>query len=157
MQPDYNSSSHWPSLSQNWFYPPISSSPYFGLPPSLHPDSIKNTSRFSEQMLHSPPGDKPATRSSHLNPCLSPSHPSSNYSLAARGSSYYSRNPLRQDVLLTDPYRLVERGTISPHFNQMFERTVRSSIEGIVKFFIFFFTFLNLIERNAIDVTYGFN
>lgn len=129
MQPDYNSSSHWPSLSQNWLYPPISSSPYFSLPPSLHSDSMKNTSRFSEQMLHSPSGDKSATRSSHLNACLSPSYPASNYSLTARGSSYYSRNPLRQDVLLTDPYRLVERGTISPHFNQMFERTAISSIE----------------------------
>jgi len=155
MQPDYNSSSHWSSLSQNWFYPPISSSPYFAIPPSLHPDSMKNTSRFSEQMLHNPPGDKPATRSPHLNPCLSPSYPASNYALGARGSSYYSRNPLRQDVLLTDPYRLVERGAISPHFNQMFERNANSSIEGIVQISIF--SFLSLIERNVIDVTCGFN
>jgi len=99
------------------------------MPPSLHPDSMKSTSRFSEQMLHNPPGDKPAPRSPHLSPCLSPSFPASNYPLAARGSSYYSRNPLRQDVLLTDPYRLVERGTINPHFNQMFERNANSSIE----------------------------
>lgn len=138
MQPDYNSSSHWPSLSQNWFYPPISSSPYFTMPPSLHPDSMKSTSRFSEQMLHNPPGDKPTTRSPHLSPCLSPSFPASNYPLAARGSSYYSRNPLRQDVLLTDPYRLVERGTINPHFNQMFERNANSSVEGMIQIFFFF-------------------
>lgn len=140
MQRECNSSSHWPSLSQNWFYPQISSSPYFAMPPGLHPETMKNTSHFSEQMLHNPPGDKPATRTPHLNPCLSPSYAASNYPLAARGSSYYSRNPLRQDVLLTDPYRLVERGTISPHFNQMFERNVNSSIEGIAQIFIFLFS-----------------
>lgn len=145
MQPDYTSSSHWPALSQNWLYPPISSSPYFTMPPGLHPDSMKNTSRFSEQMLRDPPGDKPALLTPHLNPCgLSPSYPPSSYPLPTRGNSYYpARNPLRRDVLLTDPYRLTERGEMNPCFNQMLERNMEQSSESKHNCFIFLF------ERNV--------
>ena len=67
MQPDYTS--HWPGLSQNWLYPPISSSPYFAISPGLHSDSVKNTSCFSEQMLRNPPGDKTETLTPHPSPC----------------------------------------------------------------------------------------
>ncbi|KAL9982511.1 hypothetical protein ACROYT_G004561 [Oculina patagonica] len=131
MQPDYTSSSHWPGLSQNWLYPPITSSPYFSMPPGLHPGSMKNTSRFSEQMFRDPPGDKPAPLSPHLNPGLSPTYPPSSYPFPTRGNSYYpARNPPRRDVLQTDPYRLAERGEVNPCFNQMLERNVELSSEN---------------------------
>lgn len=136
MQPDFNTtSSHWPGLSQNWFYPPLTSPPYFSMP-GLHPDSVRNSSRFSEQMIQDSLGDMTsATRSPRLSPCgLSPSYPASNY-LPTRGNSYYSRSPVRQEVLPsgTSPYRLAEHGPVNTEyfsFNQMLERETNSSTEG---------------------------
>ena len=152
MQPDYTSSSHWPSLSQNWLYPPMSPSPYFAMQPGLHPDSMKNTSRFSEQMFHNSPGDKHAPLAPHLNPSgLSPSYSPPSYPLTTRGNSYFPRNPLRREVLLRDPYQLVERGAMDPCFNQMLEQNKESSTESKYNCFIFL-----LLNETFIDITYGF-
>lgn len=142
MQPDYMSSSHWPGLAQNWLYPPLSSPPYFAIPPGLHSDSLKNSSHFTEQMLRSPPGDKPSSLSPHLSPYVpSPSYPPPSYPLPTRGNTYYPRSPLRRAISPTDPYRLVERGTVNPSYNQMSERKSESINDSKHNCFIF------LIER----------
>ena len=127
MQPDHATPSHWNSLSQNWFRPPMNPSPFFPIS-GLHSDSTSNMSRLSEQMIHNPSGDKPISRMpAHLNPSAIPSLPS-NYLPTVNG--YYSLSPASQDALTSRPipYRVVEHGAIGAvdaerdYLNQLFEK-----------------------------------
>ena len=139
MQPDFTTLSHWPPLSQNcWFYPPSGSPPYFAMP-ELHPDTMRSAGRYSEQMVHNPSGEKPATRMPHLGSYrgLSPSYPSPTSYLPSHSNSFYpARSPLHQDLLpsATEPFRLLERGTANSQYSSfnpaLLERNTESSNEG---------------------------
>lgn len=131
MQPDYTTSNHWPPLSQNcWLYQPTVAAPSYFSMAEFHPDTVRGAGRYSDQMVLNPPGDKPATRTSHLS---SYRNSSTNYQtptsyLPSHGNTFYpARGPIRQDLLSSpaDPYRILERGTANSQyssFNSLLER-----------------------------------
>lgn len=131
MQPDYTTSNHWPPLSQNcWLYQPTVAAPSYFSMAEFHPDTVRGAGRYSDQMVLNPPGDKPATRTSHLS---SYRNSSTNYQtptsyLPSHGNTFYpTRGPIRQDLLSSpaDPYRILERGTANSQyssFNSLLER-----------------------------------
>lgn len=136
MQPDHAPPSHWDSLSQNWFCPPMNASPFYSVP-GLHPDSTINMNRLSEQAIRGPSGDKPTSRMPpHLNPCAIPSSLPSNYLPSVNG--YYSVNPGRQDVMAPrpSPYRLIGNGTAGSEdverdrMKQLFEKPMSGATGG---------------------------